>query len=126
MILHRFPGSNANCCRNRRRQYHCPRAFSAAPSGTFGNIGRNALRGPGFGSVDFFIFKETPITERLRTQLRVEIFNLFNRANFANPGGNLNAPASFGVIGNTRRGGGAPGIGFGEPRNVQLALKLIW
>ena len=79
-----------------------PRAFAAAAAGTFGNIGRNALRGPGFGSVDFSIFKETPITERIRTQLRVEIFNIFNRANFANPGNNLNAPASFGLITNTR------------------------
>ncbi len=103
-----------------------PRAFAAAASGTFGNIGRNVLRGPGFGAVDFSVFKETPITERLRTQFRVEIFNLFNRANYANPGVNLNAPASFGVIGNTRNGGSAPGTGFGEPRNVQLALKLLW
>jgi len=103
-----------------------PRAFAAAAAGTFGNIGRNALRGPGFGSVDFSIFKETPVTERLRTQFRVEIFNLFNRANYANPGVNLNAPASFGLISNTRNGGLTPGIGFGEPRNVQLALKLLW
>ncbi len=103
-----------------------PRAFAAATTGTFGNIGRNALRGPGFGAVDFSVFKETLITERLKAQFRVEIFNLFNRANYANPGGNLNAPASFGLISNTRNGGGSPGIGFGEPRNVQLALKLIW
>ena len=103
-----------------------PRAFAAAATGTFGNIGRNALSGPGLGSVDFSIFKETPITERLKTQFRVEIFNIFNRVNFANPGVNLNAPASFGLIANTRNGAAAPGIGFGEPRNVQLALKLIW
>ena len=102
------------------------RAFAAAATGTFGNIGRNALRGPGFGAVDFSVFKETPITERLRTQVRVEIFNLFNRANYGNPGVNLNAPATFGLISNTRNGGSAPGTGFGEPRNVQLALKLIW
>jgi hypothetical protein len=103
-----------------------PRAFAAAATGTFGNIVRNALRGPGFGSVDFSIFKETPITERIRTQLRVEIFNVFNRVNFANPGNNLNAPASFGLSTNTRNAAAASGIGFGEPRNVQLALKLIW
>lgn len=103
-----------------------PRAFAAAAAGTFGNIGRNALRGPGFGSVDFSIFKETAVTERLRTQFRVEIFNLFNRANYSNPGGSLNAPASFGLISGTRNGGSMPGIGFGEPRNVQLALKVLW
>ena len=106
--------------------YFNPRAFAAAATGTFGNIGRNVLRGPGFGAVDFSIFKETPITERIRTQFRVEIFNILDRANLANPGQNLNAAASFGLITNTRNGASAPGIGFGEPRNVQLALKILW
>ncbi|BDC47790.1 hypothetical protein F183_A01060 [Bryobacterales bacterium F-183] len=106
--------------------YFNPSAFRTATLGTFGNIGRNAFYGPGFGAVDFSVFKETPITERLRTQLRIEIFNIFDRANFANPGTNINAAASFGLITATRNGSSAPGIGFGEPRNVQLALKLIW
>lgn len=101
-------------------------AFSPAATGTWGNIGRNILRGPGFGAVDFSIFKDTTITERFRVQLRAEIFNIFDRANLANPGVNRNALASFGVITNTRNGATAPGIGFGEPRNMQLALKLIW
>lgn len=94
--------------------------------GTFGNIGRNALRGPGFVANDFSILKRTAITERIKTEFRVEIFNLFNRANFANPGTNFNAATSFGLITNTRNGSGAPGLGQGEPRNIQLALKLIW
>ena len=103
-----------------------PKAFAAAAAGTFGNIGRDIIRGPGFGAVDFSIFKETAITERIKTQFRVEIFNLFNRANYANPGNNLNSASTFGLITNTRNGASAPGIGFGEPRNAQLALKLIW
>jgi len=103
-----------------------PSAFTAAAAGTFGNIGRDIVRGPGFGAVDFSIFKETPITERIKTQFRVEIFNLFNRANYANPGNNLNSASTFGLITATRNGASAPGIGFGEPRNAQLALKVIW
>ena len=106
--------------------YFNARAFAPAAAGTFGNIGRNAFYGPGFASVDFSVFKETPITERIKTQFRVEIFNIFDRANFANPGTNLNSASAFGLITNTRNGSSAPGIGFGEPRNVQLALKLIW
>ena len=51
---------------------------------------------------------------------------LFNRANYANPGNNLNSASTFGLITATRNGASAPGIGFGEPRNAQLALKLIW
>jgi hypothetical protein len=101
-------------------------AFALPAVGTFGNIGRNALRGPGFGAMDVSVFKRTKITERIGTEFRVEIFNLFNRNNFANPGTSLNAATSFGLITNTRNGSGAPGLGQGEPRNVQLALKLTW
>jgi hypothetical protein len=108
------------------RRYFNASAFALPALGTFGNIGRNALRGPGFGAVDFSVFKNTPITERITTQFRVEIFNLFNRANWANPGTNFNAAANFGLITNTLNGSSAPGLGFGEPRNIQLALKLLW
>lgn len=108
------------------RRYFNADAFALPAIGTFGNIGRNALRGPGFAAVDFSIFKNTSITERIKTQFRMEIFNLFNRANYANPGVSLNAATSFGLITNTRNGSGAPGLGQGEPRNIQLALKLIW
>lgn len=106
--------------------YFTTSAFAFPAAGTFGNIGRNALRGPGFNAVDFSVFKNTAITERISAQFRVEIFNLFNRANYANPGNSLNSPASFGLITNTRNGSGAPGLGAGEPRNIQLALKLVW
>ncbi len=106
--------------------YLNPAAFRLATTGTFGNLGRNIIYGPGFGSVDFSVFKETAITERIRTQYRVEIFNITDRANLANPGVSVNSAATFGLITATRNGGSAPGIGFGEPRNVQLALKLIW
>ncbi|MCX6598033.1 MAG: TonB-dependent receptor [Acidobacteria bacterium] len=103
-----------------------PAAFRPAATGTFGNIGRNAFYGPGFGAVDFSIFKDTPITERIKAQFRVEIFNILDRANLANPGTNVNSASALGLITATRNGANAPGIGFGEPRNAQLALKLIW
>jgi hypothetical protein len=106
--------------------YFNPRAFVPAAAGTWGNIGRNILYGPGFGAVDFSVFKTTQITERVSAQFRLEIFNITDRANLANPGANLNAATAFGLITNTRNGATAPGIGFGEPRNVQLALKLLW
>jgi hypothetical protein len=108
------------------RRYFDAGAFALPAIGTFGNIGRNALRGPGFAAMDVSIFKRTKITERIGTEFRVEIFNLFNRNNFANPGTSLNSATTFGLITNTRNGSGAPGLGQGEPRNVQLALKLTW
>ncbi|HBY61586.1 MAG TPA: hypothetical protein DEH78_17325 [Solibacterales bacterium] len=103
-----------------------PAAFARPAAGTFGNIGRNVLYGPGFGALDFSVFKTTAITERVSAQFRVEVFNITNRANYANPGASLAASTTFGLITNTRNGGNAPGIGFGEPRNVQLALRIMF
>jgi hypothetical protein len=100
-------------------------AFRAAAPGTTGNLGRNAIFGPGFASIDPSIFKDFPIRERLKAQFRVEVFNVLNRANLTNPTTTFNS-GSFGLISNTRNGGGAPGLGFGEPRNVQFAIKLLW
>jgi outer membrane receptor protein involved in Fe transport len=112
-----------------------PAAFADAAAGTFGNTGRNAYVGPGFGNVDFSVFKNTPlIGERVSTQFRIEMFNLFNRTNFASPMSNgsgafnpnytadneLNLSTTIGSF------NGAPGIGAGEPFNTQLALKIIF
>jgi hypothetical protein len=108
------------------RRWFNPAAFARPATGTFGNLGRNAFSGPGFGAVDFSVFKTTSITERVKIQFRAEIFNIFNRTNLADPGVNLAASTSFGLITNTRNGSGAPGLGQGEPRNTQLALKLLF
>jgi hypothetical protein len=99
-------------------------AFAAAVPGTFGTAGRNFLYGPGFGSVDPSIFKNFQLREGMKLQLRAEIFNIFNRVNLANPGVNFASSTAFGIITNTRNGGGAPGLGFGEPRNVQFAARI--
>ena len=102
-----------------------PAAF-ANPTSGFGNTKRNQFYGPGFGAVDFSIFKNTPITERIGTQFRVEIFNIFNRLNLGGPASGVGNGSGDGLIYGTRHGGDAPGIGYGEPRNVQLALKIIF
>jgi len=107
-------------------RWFTPAAFKLPARGTFGNIELNRFHGPRFGALDFSIFKNTPITERLRTQLRIEIFNLFDRVNLGGPDGSLGSGAGMGLISGTRHSGDAPGIGFGEPRNVQIALKFLW
>lgn len=107
---------------SRTYQYMTKSAFSSQTSG-YGNVSRNSVYGPGFGSVDFSVFKHTPITEKVMTEFRVEIYNIANQANFANPSGTLTS-TSFGVLTQTRNGSSAPGLGLGEPRNVQLALKV--
>ena len=67
-------------------QYFNPAAFAAPAAGTFGNLERNALYGPGFKSVDLSVFKTTKLSRGASVQLRLEIFNLFNTINWANPG----------------------------------------
>src|SRR5215471_9697624 len=106
-------------------QYITKAAFANPAIGSFGNVGRNALYGPGFGAVDFSVFKTTPIAEKVRAEFRVEIFNLFNRVNYANPNTTYSS-SSFGQITSTRNAGSAPGLGFGEPRNTQLGLRLVF
>lgn len=110
-------------------------AFANPGLGVYGNLGRNALRGPGFAQVDFSIFKNTKLTENTSIQLRMEMFNLFNKANFADPSGglspgsignSLNPTAFFGrsteTVGNQL--GGL--LGAGTPRQIQLAARFIF
>jgi len=108
-------------------QYLNPNSFIAPAAGTYGNLGRNQVIGPGFGDVDLSLLKNIPIyKERVRAQFRVEMFNVFNRVNLAAPV-NTVASGSFGQ--STSTIGiqyGAPGIGSGEPYNTQLALKIIF
>jgi hypothetical protein len=82
--------------------------------GQFGSEGRNAVRGPGYGKVDFPLFKNFVFAESNRLQFRAEAFNAFNRANFALPENDLNSPA-FGQI-----------LQAAPPRLVQLALKFLF
>jgi len=93
---------------------------------TFGNAGRNILRGPGLGSCDFSVLRNFRLSESAKLQFRAEIFNIFNRANFDIPQRTVNAP-SFGQIFNTVQPvAGLASGGPGEPRELQLALWLIW
>jgi hypothetical protein len=99
-------------------------AFVVPLPGNYGNERRNAYYGPNFRTIDFSLFKHTPITERVMSEFRVEVFNIFNFNNFANPSVSNITSSTFGLITQTRNGSGAPGIGYGEPFNVQFALKL--
>ena len=105
----------------------------------FGNEGRNSLVGPSFKQLDFSVFKNTNITERLKLELRFEFYNLFNHPNFANPlwPNFLSDPTitnSFGTNGRLQGflpitttadvGPGYPFLGGGGPRSIQLAAKF--
>jgi Carboxypeptidase regulatory-like domain len=120
-------------------QWINPDAFADNAPGTFGNTRRNQFLGPRFKTIDFAVIKNTAITERVSAQFRVEMFNVFNTLNLAPPGGDspvaTQAPAatritdgigSFGVITSTLHQPDSPGLGAGEPFNVQFALKIIF
>jgi hypothetical protein len=67
-----------------------PAAFTAPQPGTFGNVPRNALRGPNFKQFDLVLNKRFKFSETTNLEFRTEIFNIFNRTNFDIPGSRLN------------------------------------
>jgi len=96
-------------------------AFARPATGTFGNMGRNSLRGPGVNKWDLSLFKNFTIQEKVRAQFRTEFFNAFNHPSFTTIGTSLTTSAtavnpnanSFAVITNTR-----------DARVLQFGLKL--
>src|SRR5271165_5277783 len=114
-----------------------PHTFSAAAGGEqwvntacfvpttgIGNLARNRFYGPGFSDVDISVLKNIPIKERLTIQLRAEMFNIFNRINLASGAGSV---GSNGFVSDTIGDfNGSPGIGPGEPFNMQLVGKIIF
>ena len=67
-----------------------PAAFATPQPGTFGNVPRNALRGPNFQQFDLVFNKRFKFSETTNLEFRTEIFNIFNRTNFDVPGSRLN------------------------------------
>jgi hypothetical protein len=97
--------------------------YSAGGVAHFGNLPRNAITGPGFGNTDLSFIKNVALVGRSRAQLRVEIFNLFNQANFGQPGRFAAVGStSFGIISNTR----FPTGDSGSARQIQFAAKFLF
>jgi hypothetical protein len=66
-------------------QWFNPACFTLGAPGTFGNVGRNSIIGPGLAQVDFAVIKDTKIRESLRLQFRAEFFNILNHPQFGQP-----------------------------------------
>jgi hypothetical protein len=103
-------------------QYFNPNAFIQPLAGTYGNAGRNTLRGPSLVTTDVSFAKQFTLTERLNLKFRAEFFNLFNHTNFNTPNPVVYAAATgdpsptAGVITSTAT----------TSRQIQLGLKLVW
>ncbi len=102
------------------KRWFNPIAYLLPTPGTFGNLGRGVLRGPGMTELDFSLFKNTKLSERFGLQFRSEVFNIINHANFGLPSpvvftGGTYSP-SAGVISGTAT----------TSRQIQFGLKLIF
>ena len=122
------------------RNFLNPAAFAIPQPGTFGNLPRNALKGPNFMQFDLIFAKKFPIREAVNLEFRTEIFNVFNRTNFANPASTLNnalgvsagqlqpgqpftqsaAGATFGLLRQTVE----RTVGLGTSRQIQFAMRV--
>jgi hypothetical protein len=89
------------------------------PVARFGNLGRNVVIGPGFNTADASAIKNIHLGDRARLQLRLEVFDLFNHANFGPPGNVVGTPA-FGRLTSTR----FPTGESGSSRQIQFAMKI--
>jgi hypothetical protein len=144
-----IPGANPYL--NNDRSILNPAAFATPAPGTFGNLPRNALRGPDFKQFDLVLNKRFRFSETRNLEFRTEIFNIFNRTNFANPGSTLSLALptyalSGGIYTFSSTAAGQPGqpyttsgaggtfglirqtvvrdVGLGTSRQIQFALRL--
>jgi len=113
-------------------------AFAIPQPGTYGNLARNAIYGPSFKQFDLILQKNFKITEAVIFQFRTEFYNLFNKANFANPPVTLNLPPSaslqpgqpipavtagnFGIINATV----GRTVGLGTSRQIQFSGRITF
>jgi len=90
-------------------------AFVKQAAGTLGNTGRNALRGPGSWNLDMALSRSFPVREKIKLDIRWELFNVLNHARFNNPGTSLGSGTTFGIITTAQ-----------DPRIMQVAGKIIF
>lgn len=103
-------------------QYFNPAAFIQPLAGTYGNVGRNILQGPGLATTDLSLEKKFHLSERADLQFRGEFFNVFNHTNFNTPNP---------VVYTAATGGPSPTAGVitstaTTARQIQFGLKLLF
>jgi len=109
--------------------WYNPAAFATPASYTFGDVGRNTMRGPKAITWDFALLKYFRITEAAQLQFRSEFFNIFNNVNLAPPGGG--ASGGFSTLGGESRTA-VNGTNFMQifsaaaSREIQFSLKFQW
>jgi hypothetical protein len=95
-------------------------AFGRPAVGTFGNMPRGSLIGPGFWNVDASLFKHLHFTDRVSLELRLEIVNVFNHVALGNPDTEVGVPGND----NPNAGRITSTAANWQPRNVQFGLRF--
>jgi hypothetical protein len=102
------------------RQWFNPNALILPAPGTYGNLGRGTLTGPGLVNLDVSLSKDTALSARTKLQIKAEFFNVLNRVNFATPNAIV---FSSGTISPTA---GLITATATTSRQIQIGLKLIF
>jgi hypothetical protein len=123
-------------------QWLNPAAFAIPQPGTFGNMQRGSIRGPNFVQADLLVSKKFGVSDGRAVEFRWEVYNLFDRTNFANPPAQIvptlgtgtnqaqpgqpltqaQAGATFGVLNSTLN----RTVGLGTNRQMQFALRFVF
>ncbi len=114
-------GASSNPILGDPNQWFDPSSFLLPQAGYYGNLGRNTLEGPGLATVDFSVFKNTKIGPT-NFQIRLEMFNMLNRANFAPP----SEVMLFNPNGSRRQGVGQITRTSTTARQIQLGAKITF
>jgi hypothetical protein len=106
--------------------YFDPTFFTLPAAGTLGtSVGRDSLRGPALFTVDLGLSRNIALSSRRAyVQLRLEVFNLFNRVNYGLPNPTIFiATADGGAAYNPTAGQISTAL---APRQMQLAVRLVF
>jgi len=132
------PGQDCHASGGLPQQILNPNAWTLTgfELGTFGNSGRGICEGPNFAQVDLALYKNVRITDRVKAQLRFEVFNVFNRVNFVGVNTSLNpisATLDTGdqhtatkIIDYQPAGDFGQATGTRDPRQAQFGIKLMF
>ena len=116
------PNFNGKLYPRTTSQYFNPEAFLPPATGTYGNVSRDSLTGPGLTELDFSATKNAHLTERLGLQFRAEFFNVLNHTNFMTPNEVVYTSATSGI---------SPTAGLvtstsTTSRQIQFGAKLVF
>ncbi|MDW5264253.1 MAG: TonB-dependent receptor [Edaphobacter sp.] len=127
------PNFHGNLYLHTPKQFFNAAAFSAPAYGTFGNLGRDTLVGPGLTNLDLALHKSTQLGERLHAEFRAEFFNVLNHTNFATPNEVVisSGPTQGNLASQTAPVVASPTAGVitstaTSSRQIQFGLKLLF